>query len=722
MPVPVPRSTRPPAHPVTKFHRHSDPPYPTSVPSLTFARSNGISRSRSWISTKPHRIWEEDVEGLGFCDGLTTAANAHVIKGVRAQACLPPISSLARHPEAYGTNYRHSTGDMTYDTLPYPEDDDADLMQISPVDDMNPYSRNYGAFSPVFEDPSPEPHVEYDPGSSPIGPMTPFGDFIDRAMAENPGHIGPTDPMYPPGPYDTYQDHRYGTSHNQTHSYPPAESPLKQPPASDAASVPCASVDYKRLVDPLSEWLACYIWRVCTTGAGLPHPFFRPSSYPQRYSRIPPPYLAVSIRSLLLSTLLQPSAIYLSLWYVMRLPVYLGPVAFGADYVKETQFRAELLGDNEHIAETHAPFRVFLLGCMLANKWLDDHTFSNKTWHSISNVPVRSLNRLEFYALDNFCHDISISPHQWSQWLSHLLSYHSSLSSPSCPQPISRPSTNPHVIIKKSLDELLQVTITSASSHGDHDDVHAKALPEPVFLGLEERRREKLEKDEAAAERNVDMLDIDLDEDGPLREEYLPKRRVSRSDSERSRDEHTARNTSHPLQPAVELKPINMGRVLPPPAKWSPSGDEPILRDRNRIRGQYVAPQAPSLRAPPMSATSFSDNGYLWAFVPMKHDVPMRYVYGSSGLGPPRLPYDYGYPYDPSHARSHSLNYAQENMQPRLHSRSHSQMPTGYGYGNVGLQESKLGSQPYATEQYGYYGYPFVDESAFNYPRFPLRA
>lgn len=105
-----------------------------------------------------------------------------------------------------------------------------------------------------------------------------------------------------------------------------------------------------------------------------------PSSYPQRYSRMPPQYLAGSIRSLLLSTLLQPSAVFLSLWYIMRLPVFLGPVAFGADYVKETKFRVELLGENELIAETHAPFRVFLLGCMLANKWLDDHTFSNKTW------------------------------------------------------------------------------------------------------------------------------------------------------------------------------------------------------------------------------------------------------------------------------------------------------------------------------------------------------
>jgi hypothetical protein len=114
MPVPVPRYTRPPAHPVTKPHRHSDPPRPTSIlPSFHFANSNGNDHLNSWRNNKPHRIWEDDpIEHLGFCDGLTTAANAHVIKGVRAQACLPPISSTARHSAVHTNTYRHSTGDM----------------------------------------------------------------------------------------------------------------------------------------------------------------------------------------------------------------------------------------------------------------------------------------------------------------------------------------------------------------------------------------------------------------------------------------------------------------------------------------------------------------------------------------------------------------------------------------------------------------------------------
>jgi hypothetical protein len=114
MPVPVPRYTRPPAHPVIKPHRHSDPPHPTSVlGSLLLSNPNGIDHTNLWSNTKPRRIWEDDsIESLGFCEGLTTAANARVIKGVRAQACLPPISSIARRSSVHNNTHRHSTGDM----------------------------------------------------------------------------------------------------------------------------------------------------------------------------------------------------------------------------------------------------------------------------------------------------------------------------------------------------------------------------------------------------------------------------------------------------------------------------------------------------------------------------------------------------------------------------------------------------------------------------------
>ena len=89
-----------------------------------------------------------------------------------------------------------------------------------------------------------------------------------------------------------------------------------------------------------------------------------------------------------MSTLLQPSAIVLAVWYIVRLPVSFGPVVDGGIRQQtEIDFRSALLGMNHHygivereVFENNVAFWLVLLGCMLANKWLDDHTFSNKTW------------------------------------------------------------------------------------------------------------------------------------------------------------------------------------------------------------------------------------------------------------------------------------------------------------------------------------------------------
>lgn len=357
-----------------------------------------------------------------------------------------------------------------------------------------------------------------------------------------------------------------------------------------------------------------------------------------------------------------------------------GAVGLCADDVKELRFRAELLGDTDgendrEAMEKNAPFRLILLGCMLANKWLDDHTFSNKTWQTISNVPIESLNKLEALALDIFSYDLSTSPRVWCQWLTHLAEYHQSLSSPTHPQPISRPSTNPHSIIRKVLEEIMQAPVTINSS-----------IPEPVFLGLEERRRERLGMDEYSAD-GIDVLEIDLDEDGPLREEYLPRRRASRTNSVRSvksRDVFDLKNhVDHADWENRDLRAVDAEKVLPPPAKWSPAADEPIFRERGRASGQYVAVQ------PPLATTHFvvslpQDIRYQnWPpsanCIPVSQHLATGYAYDAmpmQQLLPAYTPYPLITP-----GQSHSCVY--ENCQPRNHFRSHSQSVFDYGCGDI---------------------------------------
>ena len=337
---------------------------------------------------------------------------------------------------------------------------------------------------------------------------------------------------------------------------------------------------------------------------------------------------------------------------------------------------------------------------------------------TISNVPIESLNKLESLALDIFSHDLSTPACAWTQWLTHLTEYHQSLSYPTRPQPISRPSTNPHSIIHRALSDIRNVPA------GDS--------PEPVFLGLEERRREKLGIEDPSSD-SVDVLEIDLDEDGPLREEYLPKRRGSRTGSVRSIRSRDAPDSKFPFDQArhwdaYDARNIESEKSLPPPAKWSPAADEPIFRDRGRVSGHYVAVQ-PSISAahfalslPPYQQT------LNWpaapSYVPLNRHLAPGFVYDpappTQQTLPACTPYSYAAPI--SHSRTQSLACDHENCQPRNHFRSYSQSAFDCRCGDIGQMANDvlLASRP-DTQWCAPYRQPFGQHPNVNYQSSWLR-
>jgi hypothetical protein len=458
MPVPVPRQSKLPAHRVHKcgndtaksFQQltHTLPISPTGPPPSFGTREEWINSLPSWRKLKPRRIWEDDNirvgEGRGehnFPEGLTGAANASVIKGTHAQASMPPLFTLlqssslvpvAPQADMLGGCDEDADDEMSSDCSAFDqrrydnesqwsagspaanvdeEMDGADATQYGVEEDRpgwhrddgvifdeQPYER--GAFSPVYEDDSPQMVDGPDVASSPIGPATPFGEFVDRAVATAEAYtsLEPTHSGTHPAQYESQHQFSDDVS-GQCQAY---QEELKvAAPILEPATIPSSTVNYKKLASPLADWVASYVWKVCTTGMSLPSEFVTDkyvfhAQYPRvclltshrssgtysSYSHVPPSHLAGSVHSLLLSTLLQPSAVLLALRYITRLPVFLGGGGLGTGHAKESCFRAELFGDPKDggALEMNAPFRLILVGCMLANKWLDDHTFSNKTW------------------------------------------------------------------------------------------------------------------------------------------------------------------------------------------------------------------------------------------------------------------------------------------------------------------------------------------------------
>ncbi|KAJ6599343.1 hypothetical protein DFH09DRAFT_1389769 [Mycena vulgaris] len=730
MPVPVPRISKQSAHPIVKKNNLAGygpsnpfqgltcslPVSPPGPPPSFGTREEWINSLPTWRRTKPRRIWEEDSRFAGrraeqdFYCGLAAAdTNASAIKGSRAEACIPPLYTLLSTDLPLGSDgdaddemssdYSaldrvHCDNDSQWSSSSLGmEIDYQSQLDISPAANYDDRFYERGAFTPVFEDQSPGVYSGPDIGSSPVGPVTPFGEFVDRAVAAEScttygqsisaksqaaqqAHCSSGSQSYAPAGFP---------------SYIPLDRPKEDAPAAAPEVVtPSATSGYRKLAEPLSDWVANYVWKACTTGFSLPSAFSRTSN-PTLFTHF------------CLSTLLQPSAVFLAIWYIVRLPVYYDAAALSADFAKELRTSTE----------ASAPFRLIVLGCMLANKWLDDHTFSNKTWHTISNVPIQTLNKLESLALDIFAYDLSVPSSDWSQWLSHLVSYHQLSSSPSHPQPISRPSTNPHAIVRKALDEIIQAPAACNFN---------SSSPQPVFIGLEERRRERMEKDQA---RSVDVLEIDLDEDGPLREEYLPKRRISGAGSTRSfnsQDGPPARVAADNAQIWQSHKVVD--KSLPPPARWSPAADEPILRERNRASGHYVAVQPPLL--PSMIPYQMAPNyhaphelGYPnqnWppggTFVALKPQAIMGYVFDAPPLHvshPSYTAYPFVAPLALSHSRSQSLSYDQDNSHARNRLRSCSQSQFDYPCHDVHMAPHELAPSNEGDARWAapaHYGYP----------------
>lgn len=332
MPVPVPRQAKPPAHPVNKplwgalgqtIHPQNLtgvlPRYPLGVPSFSYeTRSSSLP---SW-RRNDQRLSSDDTglpaqlsdDKQDFYLGLAAAGNASVIKGPHAEACIPPMLNLLESHRVsqhnVNANYHYDgQGDMdvemntAYAPLHQVRLDSNNLAnhdgtgamvedrppvfaaKPSPIElltDSSSLNRSYqsGAFTPIFEDHSPGSASGPEADSSPLEPLTPFADFIDRAIA-HAQHIGNETQFTEHSSVPDYCQEKQVTfdAYQPAPALPPIPDEPKQQqqdPASDTV-IPITSPSYKKLSQPLSEWVANYVWKVCTTGFGLQPAFAQPS-------------------------------------------------------------------------------------------------------------------------------------------------------------------------------------------------------------------------------------------------------------------------------------------------------------------------------------------------------------------------------------------------------------------------------------------------------------
>jgi hypothetical protein len=141
------------------------------------------------------------------------------------------------------------------------------------MDSVSDDENDRGVFTPIFEEESPESRSLHEASSSPIEPLTPFGDFIDRAVSSVS--------------YSAPFECSYVAEDNGYRFHPVAQSDLdlqKEPVPAPAQALelvtPTATSGYRKLSEPLSEWIANFVWKACTTGTNVPSFLVRPRLVP----------------------------------------------------------------------------------------------------------------------------------------------------------------------------------------------------------------------------------------------------------------------------------------------------------------------------------------------------------------------------------------------------------------------------------------------------------
>ncbi|KAK4443263.1 hypothetical protein QBC34DRAFT_311400 [Podospora aff. communis PSN243] len=62
-------------------------------------------------------------------------------------------------------------------------------------------------------------------------------------------------------------------------------------------------------------------------------------------------------------------------------------------------------------------YRLFTVALMLGNKFLDDNTYTNKTWADVSGISVNEIHVMEVEFLSNMRYSLLVSKEQWGEWL-----------------------------------------------------------------------------------------------------------------------------------------------------------------------------------------------------------------------------------------------------------------------------------------------------------------
>ncbi|KAF8920663.1 hypothetical protein CPB85DRAFT_1428724 [Mucidula mucida] len=222
-------------------------------------------------------------------------------------------------------------------------------------------------------------------------------------------------PLTPPNDDPQFDSH----ATQQSQRYSPVAQVSIQKPALEPPVFADITIDWRearsaRFIAEKTCEMICYLW------------FATPSldstmSSPQHNRSRPTPLQLVATSSfvyfmqkLLETTQVSHSVIVLSLHYIWRLKdrndrIWRERVASASDSDSENARDSE--------AQPGSEFRIAVAGMMMANKFLDDNTYTNRTWSDVSGISLTEINRMEREFLLGVDFNLYVDKRTYEKWL-----------------------------------------------------------------------------------------------------------------------------------------------------------------------------------------------------------------------------------------------------------------------------------------------------------------
>ncbi|KAL1897363.1 hypothetical protein Sste5346_004099 [Sporothrix stenoceras] len=118
-------------------------------------------------------------------------------------------------------------------------------------------------------------------------------------------------------------------------------------------------------------------------------------------------------------------------------------------------------------------FRLLTVALMLGNKFLDDNTYTNKTWSDVSGLHVKEIHVMEVEFLSNMRYSLLVSKEEWEDWLAKLAKFRmyyerakiSTMSPPNlaAPRPAVSPMSSPTTYHHQPASSTVNLSPTSVA-------------------------------------------------------------------------------------------------------------------------------------------------------------------------------------------------------------------------------------------------------------------